>query len=465
METGFDIVDEFVRSVKTGPSSKLHDKLRLLFDEAELLDVSIRFVHLPSRIAASTPNIVHGDAKNWMWRLESAGHINTPERSQALGLSDASCHPNKSLDACHLDDGVLELRSPISLTSDPALSTVVHQSCEFSTKSETLGWLVVRVRIDGIHDREKTAICNLHDACLQLACALSSDNAPLTKLANTLIRLLLFPTHADLTFHGVIDNETLHEGDIPSGDLEAADSEGVESGMEGEVPQIRSGRLAEGRVVGTTSLSLTTLLTFKEAGAEIRFKSWQAMQMFRYDVLMFCLCILSHSLVVFFPGTAYHLLWRIPAWKWLAGYVQIPLLAIVMKPRNKEFYCNFREILLLGLYLWVFFYNNYFLYNMNDYRSFSLGCNGQAYAYIWLPLFTAFCQARFVLLAPVVLGTMAMSLQGLYISCGKECGETTNLHLQCFWIATYKIVAMVTLALAVVYVAEWRARRVWRSLN
>jgi hypothetical protein len=458
MGTGLNLVDELVYSLKTGPDPELRHRIRLLFSGAQLLDVFVRFVHLSSRLAASTPNLVNDDEQNWIWRLDFAGQGNTSTiKPQLKELSDAlsDCSNRQHVDTLILQGGVLELRSPIFLEPDPSSSSVGHGSKNFLKPKEVFGWLVVRVLKENENDGE---ITELQDACLQLAHALSDNNASLAKLVNTLLRLLLCIPHAHVVNDQQGYDESLCEEDMALSHPEFEDDLGNEVEDDSNARSFAAGR-------ESTSLSLTPFLTFRDTQAESCFKSWQAVQMFRYDVLTFCLCIFAHSVVVFLPGTAYNVVWRIPAWKWIAGYVHIPLLAIAVIPSTRKLYCEFRDLLLLSVYLWELYFNNFLMENYRGSRDLSFSCNGQAYAYLWLPLSTVFCQARFALLAPIVVASIAMSLHGLFELCRKECGETTALHLQCFWIAVYKITAMVALALAVVYVVEWKARRVWRARN
>ena len=455
MDTVSGIVDELSRSLNTGPSSELRDRICLLFGGVQVLEISIRLVHYNSQLAARTPNLVDDDEQNWLWRLESAGVGSISGSPKLKGSLDALRHNNNHVDASNLQDGVLELKSPISLAPNRAQTAVGHGSSSFRGNGEVLGWLVVRVG-KGIQDNGE--IMKVGDACLQLANALSANNASLTELGGTLFKTLLYPPHVHFGFSERINMDMLSEEDMALSDPE------FEEDLGSELEEDYNARSFAAHHE-TTSLSLTPFLTFRDTRTESCFKSWQAVQMFRYDVLTFSLCIFSHSVVVFLPGTAYNIVWRIPAWKWMAGYVHIPLLAIAMIPCTRKLYCEFRDLLLLGVYLWELYFNNFLMDNFRGYRDISLSCNGQAYTYLWLPLLSVFCQARFALLAPIVVASMAMSLQGLFELCRRECGQTTALHLQCFWIAVYKITAMVALALAVVYVVEWRARRVWRASN
>ena len=454
MDTVSGIVDELSRSLNTGPSSELRDRICLLFGGVQVLELSIRLVHCKSQLAARTPNLVDDDEQNWFWRLESAGVGSTSSSPTLNGSSGALGHHNNHVDASNVHDGVLKLQAPISLAPNRAQSTVGHGSSSFRGNGEVLGWLVVRVG-KGEDDGE---IVKVGDAFLQLANALSSNNVSLTRLGGTLFKTLLYPPHVNFGFSERINVEMLSEEDMALSHPEFEDDLGNEVEDDSNARSFAAGR-------ESTSLSLTPFLTFRDTQAESCFKSWQAVQMFRYDVLTFCLCIFAHSVVVFLPGTAYNVVWRIPAWKWIAGYVHIPLLAIAVIPSTRKLYCEFRDLLLLSVYLWELYFNNFLMENYRGSRDLSFSCNGQAYAYLWLPLSTVFCQARFALLAPIVVASIAMSLHGLFELCRKECGETTALHLQCFWIAVYKITAMVALALAVVYVVEWKARRVWRALN
>ena len=207
-------------------------------------------------------------------------------------------------------------------------------------------------------------------------------------------------------------------------------------------------------------LSLTAALSFLDPTDEQLFLHWHAQHMWKFDVGALGMCVALQTMLVFTSITQFELLKSVVAWKWAVGYIQLVLIVVMCSQRGRRWYCSHRDLVLIALQLVMLWYHHTL---MNNFRppigpNVLLKCSGVTYSFVWLPFVTLVFQARFRLLAPVIVLSTAVNLTLLRDMCGQCEGGG---GARCIGRGAGKVVGMVGATLTAVYCIEWRARRVW----
>ena len=209
------------------------------------------------------------------------------------------------------------------------------------------------------------------------------------------------------------------------------------------------------------SHAISVGLAFPPAQEEA-FTRWYAEHMWRYDAVCSWMCAVLQTVLVFVPGTAYGLFFRLPWTRWVIGYCHVILLGLLSLPKGRAWYLAHRDAALTTLTVVMLIYHHGVLENYYHLSPPAVtSCNNVAYSFLWLPFVALLFQSRFRFLGPTITACAAINSSLLWGMC-EDC-RTSLPARRCIGRGASKVAVIVAAALCVVYCIEWRARRLWSA--